>query len=146
MIATGLDRLLSDTSPLDGRRYALLSHQAAVTPTLRPAHLALADAGAPPTVLLGPEHGYYGVEQDMIAAVERVDAGMSGCSAASRAATRARSRSNLGAVSSRTITGEPASTTRPSAFGRAAMRPATSALRTTSLADATLPVRWTVTR
>ncbi|MEM9406220.1 MAG: DUF1343 domain-containing protein [Acidobacteriota bacterium] len=73
MIATGLDRLLDDSSSLQRRRYALLSHQAAVTPTLRPAHLALADAGVPPTLLLGPEHGYYGVEQDMIAAVERVD-------------------------------------------------------------------------
>ncbi len=29
--------------------------------------------GAPPTLLLGPEHGYYGVEQDMIAAEEKVD-------------------------------------------------------------------------
>ena len=73
MIRMGLDRLLDDATELDGRRYAFLSHQAAVTPTLRPAHLALTDAGFPPAVLLGPEHGYYGVEQDMIAAVERVD-------------------------------------------------------------------------
>ena len=73
MIATGLDRLLDDPAALRGRRYALLSHQAAVSRTLRPAHLALAGAGAPPAVLLGPEHGYYGVEQDMVAATERVD-------------------------------------------------------------------------
>jgi uncharacterized protein YbbC (DUF1343 family) len=38
-----------------------------------PAHLALAAAGARPAVLFGPEHGYYGVEQDMVAAADAVD-------------------------------------------------------------------------
>lgn len=70
-VRTGLDRLLSDTARLEGRRYGLLSHAAAVSADLLPAHLALARAGAPaPTVLFGPEHGFHGVEQDMVAAGE----------------------------------------------------------------------------
>lgn len=75
--ATGLDRLLADlhlpgasgaARPRLGR-YALLAHHASVTADLVPAHLALAasPAGAP-ELLLGPEHGYYGVEQDMVPA------------------------------------------------------------------------------
>lgn len=72
MIATGLDRLLAEPASLRGRRYALLAHGAAVSAALEPAHLALARV-APPALLLAPEHGYYGVEQDMVAARERVD-------------------------------------------------------------------------
>lgn len=69
MVLTGLDRLLADPGPLAGRRYGLLAHAAAVTAELRPAHLALAATPAgPPAVLFGPEHGYHGVEQDMVAA------------------------------------------------------------------------------
>jgi uncharacterized protein YbbC (DUF1343 family) len=69
MIATGLDRLLADPRILAGRRYGLLAHAAAVTATLEPAHLALAGSAAgPPAALFGPEHGFYGVEQDMVAA------------------------------------------------------------------------------
>ncbi len=66
MIATGLDRLLQDPGELAGRRYGLLAHGASVTAGCVPAHLALAAAGAPPSRLFGPEHGYYGVEQDMV--------------------------------------------------------------------------------
>lgn len=65
---TGLDRLLADVARLGGRRYGLLAHGASVTADARPIHRALAAAGAPPAVLFGPEHGYYGVEQDMVAA------------------------------------------------------------------------------
>lgn len=72
MIATGLDRLLAEPHALRGRRYALLAHGAAVSSTLEPAHLALARCELP-ALLLAPEHGYYGVEQDMIAARERRD-------------------------------------------------------------------------
>ena len=69
MIATGLDRLLLAAERLAGRRYGLLAHAAAVTADLRPAHLALAaSAGGPPAVLFAPEHGYHGVEQDMVVA------------------------------------------------------------------------------
>jgi uncharacterized protein YbbC (DUF1343 family) len=67
MIATGLDRLLADPTVLAGRRYGLLAHGASVTRDARPIHRALAAAGYPPSVLFGPEHGYYGIEQDMVA-------------------------------------------------------------------------------
>jgi uncharacterized protein YbbC (DUF1343 family) len=73
LIATGLDRLLADPTPLAGRRYGLLAHQAAVTADLAPGHLALAAAGAPPRRLFGPEHGFYGVEQDMVPAASGRD-------------------------------------------------------------------------
>jgi len=81
---SGLDRLLEDGSVADGsvadgldrlagRRYGLLAHAASLTADLRPAHLALSAAGRPPAVLFAPEHGYYGVEQDMVAAADAVD-------------------------------------------------------------------------
>lgn len=72
-LKTGLDRLLRDVGPLAGRHYGLLAHGAAVDRRLRPAHLALVAAGAPPARLFGPEHGYYGVEQDMVAADDATD-------------------------------------------------------------------------
>ena len=71
MIATGLDRLLAEPAALAGRRYGLLAHGASVTRRSR--------AGPPRArrrrrvarrALFGPEHGYYGVEQDMVAARE----------------------------------------------------------------------------
>lgn len=72
MVRTGLDRLLArlgEGDPPRPGRYALLAHGASVTADLAPAHLALAASSAgPPTLLMGPEHGYYGVEQDMVPA------------------------------------------------------------------------------
>ena len=74
MFGTGLDRLLADPEVLAGRRYALLSHAASVTAGMEPIHLALARrAPAPPTLLLGPEHGFHGVEQDMVPSADEVD-------------------------------------------------------------------------
>lgn len=73
MIATGLDRLLADPRRLAGRRYGLLAHAASVSASYLPAHLALAAAGFPPARLFAPEHGFYGVEQDMIAARDDTD-------------------------------------------------------------------------
>ena len=70
MIATGLDHLLAAPDALRGRRFALLTHGAAVTAALEPAHLALA-AHARPALLLAPEHGLHGVEQDMVPVAER---------------------------------------------------------------------------
>lgn len=73
-VATGLDRLLADPSRLAGRRYGILAHGASITRDGRPIHLALAASPAgPPRALFGPEHGYYGTEQDMIAAVGGTD-------------------------------------------------------------------------
>lgn len=68
MIVTGLDRLVETPGELAGRRFGLLAHGASVTAGCVPAHLALAAAGALPARLFGPEHGYYGVEQDMVPA------------------------------------------------------------------------------
>lgn len=69
MILAGLDRLLLAAERLQGRRYGLLAHAAALTADCRPAHLALAASVAgPPAALFAPEHGYFGVEQDMVAA------------------------------------------------------------------------------
>jgi uncharacterized protein YbbC (DUF1343 family) len=69
MIRTGLDRLLADASRLAGRCYGVLAHGAAIDRDGTPIHLALAaSAAGTPRALFGPEHGYYGIEQDMIAA------------------------------------------------------------------------------
>lgn len=74
MIRTGLDRLLESPEALRGRRYGLLSHSAARTADLWPIHLALIRGGVSmPTLLFGPEHGFYGVEQDMIPSVDEID-------------------------------------------------------------------------
>ncbi len=69
MIRTGLDRLLAQSERLAGRRYGVLAHGASITGEGVPIHLALAASPAgPPSALFGPEHGYYGIEQDMVAA------------------------------------------------------------------------------
>ena len=73
MIATGLDILLRNAAELDGRRYGLLAHGASVTADCVPAHLALAATARPPARLFGPEHGYYGVEQDMVPSASQRD-------------------------------------------------------------------------
>ncbi len=66
---TGLDRLLADPAGLRGRRYGLLAHGASLTRGVMPIHRALAASPAgPPAALFGPEHGFYGIEQDMVAA------------------------------------------------------------------------------
>lgn len=68
MIATGLDRLLEEPTVLRGRRFGLLAHGASVSAALEPAHVALARAGVRPAALFAAEHGFYGVEQDMVPA------------------------------------------------------------------------------
>ena len=73
-VRTGCDLLLAEAHILKGRRYALLAHGASVTADGRPLHLALtaSEAGVP-CALFGPEHGYYGVEQDMVASADQTD-------------------------------------------------------------------------
>ncbi len=71
-ILSGLDRLLGDVGRIKGRRYALLCHQASLSLRGVHAHLAL-DAVQPAVMLLGPEHGFYGVEQDMVASADEPD-------------------------------------------------------------------------
>jgi uncharacterized protein YbbC (DUF1343 family) len=69
MTRTGLDRLLTQADRIAGRRYGVLAHGASITAAGVPIHLALAASPAgPPQALFGPEHGFYGIEQDMIAA------------------------------------------------------------------------------
>lgn len=68
-----VDRLGSGEATLQGRQYGLLAHQASLTASWEPAHVALSRLGHPPTRLFAPEHGFYGVEQDMIAARDRHD-------------------------------------------------------------------------
>jgi uncharacterized protein YbbC (DUF1343 family) len=68
-VRTGLDRLLADPSRLAGRRYGILAHGASISRHGVPIHLALtASSAGAPGALFGPEHGYYGIEQDMIPA------------------------------------------------------------------------------
>lgn len=68
-----LDEIASGNRTLEGRRYGLLAHQASLTSEWVPAHVALSRLGCAPTCLFAPEHGFYGVEQDMIAARDRRD-------------------------------------------------------------------------
>lgn len=70
---TGLDRLLADPARLSGRRFGVLAHGASIDGRARPIHLALAAAGFPAAKLFGPEHGFYGIEQDMVAAEGGLD-------------------------------------------------------------------------
>ncbi len=72
-VRVGLDELLAAPELLRGRRYALLAHQASLSERFELAHVALARLGQPPSVLMGPEHGFFGVEQDMVAAAESTD-------------------------------------------------------------------------
>ncbi len=74
MILTGCDRLLRQPRRLHRRRYGLLAHGASVTADHQPLHLALAaSAAGRPAALFGPEHGFYGVEQDMVASADMHD-------------------------------------------------------------------------
>ena len=71
-IRYGLDCLLDDAGRIKGRRYALLCHQASLSRRGVHAHMAL-DTLQPAAMLLGPEHGFYGVEQDMVASADERD-------------------------------------------------------------------------
>jgi uncharacterized protein YbbC (DUF1343 family) len=70
-VQTGLDRVAAADSAaialLRGRKLGLLSHPAAVDHRLRHAHAVLRGAGCDVRALFGPEHGYGGEAQDMIA-------------------------------------------------------------------------------
>ena len=68
---SGLDGLLEDCESLRSRRYGLLCHQASVTIDWVPAQVALVQRGVKPQLLFGPEHGFFGVEQDMAPAEDQ---------------------------------------------------------------------------
>jgi uncharacterized protein YbbC (DUF1343 family) len=74
VIVTGLDRLASDASLLAGRRYGVLAHAAAATSSPpRTIVEALTALGSAPRRLFAPEHGFWAVEQDMIASEHEHD-------------------------------------------------------------------------
>jgi uncharacterized protein YbbC (DUF1343 family) len=64
-VRTGLDRLTADPAPLRGRRFAVLANQASVTADLVPAWVVLARSGGVMVRLFAPEHGRWGLAQDM---------------------------------------------------------------------------------
>src|SRR5262249_41933699 len=63
-VQLGIERLVDDPAPIRGRRVAVLSHQAAVTHDLRRTVDVLAET-ASLVRIFGPEHGFWGVKQDM---------------------------------------------------------------------------------
>jgi len=72
-VRTGLERLLDDPTLIRGRRFAVLANQASVTPDLMPAWRSLARCGGQLTQLFAPEHGLWGLAQDMEAVGEAHD-------------------------------------------------------------------------
>jgi len=64
-VTAGLDLLCADPALLRGRRFALLANQAAVTAELVPAWRAIAGCGGTLVRLFAPEHGLWGIAQDM---------------------------------------------------------------------------------
>lgn len=65
LVKTGLARLVEDPALVRARRIAVLANQASVTPDLVAAWHALAGCGVELACLLAPEHGLWGVAQDM---------------------------------------------------------------------------------
>jgi len=65
VVRTGLQRLAEDPFLVKGRKVALLANQAAVTAQLEPAWELLPRVGAELVRILAPEHGLFGLAQDM---------------------------------------------------------------------------------
>jgi uncharacterized protein YbbC (DUF1343 family) len=72
-VVTGLERLAADPALLAGRRFAVLANQAAVTADLRPAWQVLRGSGGVLVRIFAPEHGLWGVAQDMEAVAHEVE-------------------------------------------------------------------------
>jgi uncharacterized protein YbbC (DUF1343 family) len=66
-IQLGIEKLIDDPSPIRGKRVAVLSHQAAVTHDLERTVDVVARLAGPESFvrIFGPEHGFWGVKQDM---------------------------------------------------------------------------------
>jgi uncharacterized protein YbbC (DUF1343 family) len=64
-VVVGLEVLLEELALVRGRRFALLANQASVTQELETSWQALSRAGCQPVRLLAPEHGLWGIAQDM---------------------------------------------------------------------------------
>src|ERR1700752_3285559 len=71
MVETGLERVAGGDADalavVRGKKRGLLAHPASVDRRLRHAHAVLRGAGCDVRALFGPEHGYGGEAQDMIA-------------------------------------------------------------------------------
>lgn len=63
-VTLGIERLIDDPAAIRGKRVAVLSHQAAVTHDLRRTVDVLSEM-ANVVRIFGPEHGFWGVKQDM---------------------------------------------------------------------------------
>ncbi len=62
----GLDLFLeNETKKVKGKKIALLSHNSAITREGVPIHIAFLKKGVKPKFIFTPEHGFYGVAQDM---------------------------------------------------------------------------------
>jgi uncharacterized protein YbbC (DUF1343 family) len=75
VIATGLDRVVRDAALLAGRRYGVLAHAAAASsrPPRSIVETLAAGGGCAPLRLFSPEHGFWAVEQDMVASEHERD-------------------------------------------------------------------------
>jgi uncharacterized protein YbbC (DUF1343 family) len=69
----GLDRVEAFAPRLRGRRFGLLAHPASVDRRLRHVSQVLREQGLRPSIVFGPEHGYGGEAQDMIAVDDAKD-------------------------------------------------------------------------
>ena len=94
-VQTGLEVLLADPTLVRGRRIGILANQASVTSALVPAWRAIAAAGARVERIFAPEHGLWGVAQDMEAVADEREpllgvpiASLYGASAATLAPSR----------------------------------------------------------
>jgi uncharacterized protein YbbC (DUF1343 family) len=72
-VRIGLERLVDDPALVAGRRFAVLANQASVTSRFLPAWRALAGVGGTLVRIFSPEHGLWGVAQDMEAVGEERD-------------------------------------------------------------------------
>ncbi len=65
-VQLGIEHLVEDPSPIRGKRVAVLSHQAAVAHDLRRTVDVIHEVSRDDLVrIFGPEHGFWGVKQDM---------------------------------------------------------------------------------
>ncbi|MCU1246828.1 MAG: hypothetical protein JWN02_2738 [Acidobacteria bacterium] len=72
-IRLGIEKLIDDPSPIRDKRVAVLSHQAAVTHELRRTVDCIKELPCDLRLIFGPEHGFWGVAQDMEGAAQSRD-------------------------------------------------------------------------
>jgi len=75
-VVPGIEVLVERAALLRGRRFAVLANQAAVTTALVPTWRATAELGGTLVRIFAPEHGLWGVAQDMEAVSGECEAGL----------------------------------------------------------------------